>query len=200
MTGELLGIMANSTYCIVIHNFNAAATLAVWRQHARPEHRGNALPVPPSNHPVATQAAMKSENWAIFDAIIRGMRRIRRSAAAREGADVANHISTSSSRTAQAQETARGLKIRGSGIGSESQVEDLRTGVKPKQVRGSLDHHRLAVRLVQTRFQESKPDLEKERMRRLPRAWCSSRTRRDGQSGDGGKQPRQQTAIGLQRQ
>lgn len=27
MTGELLGIMANSTYCIVIHNFNAAATL-----------------------------------------------------------------------------------------------------------------------------------------------------------------------------
>ena len=41
-TGELLGIMANSTYCLVIHNFAPAATLQ-FGQDVRSEHTGSTL-------------------------------------------------------------------------------------------------------------------------------------------------------------
>ena len=41
-TGELLGIMVNSTYCLVIHNFAAAATLQ-FGPDVRSEHTGSTL-------------------------------------------------------------------------------------------------------------------------------------------------------------
>jgi hypothetical protein len=41
-TGELLGIMANSTYCLVIHNFAPAATLP-FGPDVRSEHTGSTL-------------------------------------------------------------------------------------------------------------------------------------------------------------
>lgn len=41
-TGELLGIMANSTYCIMLQNFNTAATFQ-FGQDVRQQHTGDAL-------------------------------------------------------------------------------------------------------------------------------------------------------------
>jgi hypothetical protein len=41
-TGELLGVMANSTYCLMIQNFNTAATFE-FGQDVRPQHTGDAL-------------------------------------------------------------------------------------------------------------------------------------------------------------
>ena len=41
-TGELLGIMVNSTYCLVIHNFASAATLR-FGPDVRGEHTGSIL-------------------------------------------------------------------------------------------------------------------------------------------------------------
>jgi len=41
-TGELLGVMANSTYCLMVQNFNAAATLQFGRD-VREQHTGEAL-------------------------------------------------------------------------------------------------------------------------------------------------------------
>ena len=41
-TGELLGIMVNSTYCLMIHNFAAAATLQ-FGPDVRGEHTGSTL-------------------------------------------------------------------------------------------------------------------------------------------------------------
>ena len=43
-TGELLGVMANSTYCILIHNFNAAATFQ-FGADVRAQHTGDTLGV-----------------------------------------------------------------------------------------------------------------------------------------------------------
>ncbi len=43
-TGELLGVMANSTYCILIHNFNAAATFQ-FGSDVRAQHTGDTLSV-----------------------------------------------------------------------------------------------------------------------------------------------------------
>jgi hypothetical protein len=41
-TGELLGIMANSTYCMMIPNFSAAATFQ-FGDDVRKEHTGETL-------------------------------------------------------------------------------------------------------------------------------------------------------------
>jgi predicted nuclease with TOPRIM domain len=41
-TGELLGIMVNGTYCLMIHNFEAAATLT-FGNNVRSEHTGDTL-------------------------------------------------------------------------------------------------------------------------------------------------------------
>lgn len=41
-TGELLGVMANSTYCLMIQNFTTAATFQ-FGQDVRPQHTGDAL-------------------------------------------------------------------------------------------------------------------------------------------------------------
>jgi hypothetical protein len=41
-TGELLGVMANSSYCLMIQNFNTAATFA-FGQDVRQQHTGEAL-------------------------------------------------------------------------------------------------------------------------------------------------------------
>jgi hypothetical protein len=43
-TGELLGVMANSTYCILIHNFSAAATFQ-FGSDVRAQHTGDTLSV-----------------------------------------------------------------------------------------------------------------------------------------------------------
>ena len=41
-TGELLGIMANATYCMMIHSFDAAATLR-FGQNLREQHTSDTL-------------------------------------------------------------------------------------------------------------------------------------------------------------
>jgi hypothetical protein len=41
-TGELLGIMANSTYCLMLHNFDAAGTLQ-FGADVRAQHSGMTL-------------------------------------------------------------------------------------------------------------------------------------------------------------
>ena len=41
-TGELLGIMVNSTYCLMIHDFGAAATLP-FKSNVKDEHTGGTL-------------------------------------------------------------------------------------------------------------------------------------------------------------
>ena len=41
-TGELLGIMANSTYCLVLHDFTAMATFQ-FGPDVRAQHTGNTL-------------------------------------------------------------------------------------------------------------------------------------------------------------
>ena len=41
-TGELLGIMANSTYCLMLHNFDAAGTVQ-FGSDVRAQHTGMTL-------------------------------------------------------------------------------------------------------------------------------------------------------------
>ncbi len=43
-TGELLGVMANATYCMMIHNFDAAAALR-FGQNMREQHTGDTLSI-----------------------------------------------------------------------------------------------------------------------------------------------------------
>ena len=66
-TGELLGVMANSTYCVMIKNFNPTATLQFGPRRAQPADRGDPGVALWPDRAAASQAAVKQEAGCFDD-------------------------------------------------------------------------------------------------------------------------------------